>query len=102
VASTWPGAWIGAFSDDPHVLATGATYLRTVGLMFCFFGIGYALYCAGQGTGQMEWPVAGACLRAALAILGGALAYILGQDRNGSSLRLASGWQISAAWLCRD
>ena len=25
-----------------------------------------------------------------------------GQDRNGSSLWLASGWQVSAAWLCRD
>jgi Na+-driven multidrug efflux pump len=72
-ASAWPNVWIGAFSDDPRVLATGASYLRTVGPLFGFFGIGYALYCAGQGTGRMEWPVAGACLRAALAILGGAL-----------------------------
>ena len=72
-ASFWPNLWISAFSDDPRVLATGAIYLRTVGPMFGFFGIGYALYCAGQGTGQMGWPVVGACLRAALAVLGGAL-----------------------------
>jgi Na+-driven multidrug efflux pump len=77
-ACAWPGAWIGAFSDDPRVLATGATYLRTVGPMFGFFGIGYALYCAGQGTGRMEWPVAGACLRAALAVFGGALSIHFG------------------------
>jgi putative MATE family efflux protein len=77
-ASAWPNAWIGAFSDDPRVLATGATYLRTVGPMFGFFGVGYALYCAGQGTGRMEWPVAGACLRAALAVLGGALCLYVG------------------------
>ena len=62
-AWVWPNAWIGAFSNDPGVLATGATYLRTVGPVFGFFGIGYALYCVGQGTGQMHWPVAGACLR---------------------------------------
>jgi putative MATE family efflux protein len=77
-AFAWPGAWIGAFSDDPRVLATGSTYLRTVGPMFGFFGIGYALYCAGQGTDRMEWPVAGACLRAVLAVVGGALSIHFG------------------------
>jgi putative MATE family efflux protein len=76
-AFAWPGAWIGAFSDDPRVLATGSTYLRAVGPMFGFFGIGYALYCAGLGTGRMEWPVA-ACLRAALAVVGGALSIHFG------------------------
>src|SRR5262249_50690742 len=77
-ASSWPSTWIEAFSSDPRVVAAGATYLRTVGPMFGFFGIGYALYCAGQGTGQMAWPVAGACLRAALAIVGGALCIHIG------------------------
>jgi Na+-driven multidrug efflux pump len=77
-ASCWPSVWIEAFSDDPRALATGAIYLRTVGSMFGFFGVGYALYCAGQGTGQMGWPVAGACLRAALAIVGGALCIHIG------------------------
>jgi hypothetical protein len=48
VASTWPGGWIGAFSDDPHVLATGATYLRTVGLMFCF-------YCTVPARARAKW-----------------------------------------------
>jgi hypothetical protein len=49
-ASAWPSAWIGAFSDDPRGLATGATYLRTVAPIFGFFRIGYVLYCAGDGN----------------------------------------------------
>jgi Na+-driven multidrug efflux pump len=77
-AATWPAAWIGSFSGDPAVLAIGTTYLRTVGLFFGFFGMGYALYCAGQGTGRMGWPVAGAVARAAVAVVGGAAAIRLG------------------------
>ena len=77
-AATWPTVWIGSFSGDPAVLAIGTTYLRTVGPFFGFFGIGYALYCAGQGTGRMGWPVAGAVTRAAIAVVGGAAAIRLG------------------------
>jgi Na+-driven multidrug efflux pump len=77
-AAAWPDVWIGAFSTDPGVVAAGSDYLRTVGPMFGFFGIGYAMYCVGQGTGGMRWPVAGACVRAALAVLGG-LACLQGQ-----------------------
>lgn len=74
LAACWPMVWLGAFSRDPAVLATGSAYLRTVGPFFGFFGMGYALYCAGQGTGRMAWPAAGAVVRAGIAILGGALA----------------------------
>jgi Na+-driven multidrug efflux pump len=69
-AAIWPDVWIGAFSRDPGIIAIGSDYLRTVGPMFGFFGIGYAMYCVGQGTGGMRWPVAGACVRAVLAVLG--------------------------------
>ena len=62
-AATWPGTWIGSFSGDPTVLAIGTTY---------------ALYCAGQGTGRMGRPVAGAVTRAAIAVVGGAAAIRLG------------------------
>ena len=81
-AATWPAAWIGSFSNDPAVLAIGTTYLRIVGPFFGFFGVGYALYCAGQGTGRMEWPVAGAVTRAAIAVVGGAAAIRLGASLN--------------------
>ena len=70
-AAIWPEVWIGAFSRDAGVISAGSDYLRTVGPMFGFFGIGYAMYCVGQGTGGMRWPFAGASVRAAVAILGG-------------------------------
>jgi len=72
-AAIWPTMWLGIFSSDPEVLSTGSAYLRTVGPFFGFFGIGYALYCAGQGTGRMGWPVAGALIRAVVAIAGSLL-----------------------------
>jgi hypothetical protein len=79
-ASAWPSAWIGAFSDDPRGLATGATYLRTVAPIFGFFGIGYALYCAGEP--RAEWSGARpAPVCAPLAVLGGALSIHVGAGR---------------------
>ena len=70
--------WLGAFSRDPSVIAVGSEYLRTVGPFFGFFGMGYALYCAGQGTGRMGRPATGALVRAAIAVIGGALALHVG------------------------
>jgi Na+-driven multidrug efflux pump len=87
----WPMMWLGAFSHDPTVLATGSAYLRTVGPFFGFFGMGYALYCAGQGTGRMGWPATGALVRAAIAIIGGALALRLEAGLGGIFLAAALG-----------
>jgi Na+-driven multidrug efflux pump len=67
----WPEFWMRAFSADPAVIATGVAYLKTVGPFFGFFGMGYALYCVGQGAKRMEWPVLGAVTRAAIAVVGG-------------------------------
>jgi putative MATE family efflux protein len=74
----WPMVWLGAFSRDPSVIAVGSAYLRTVGPFFGFFGMGFALYCAGQGTGRMGWPATGALVRAAIAVMGGVLALHVG------------------------
>jgi putative MATE family efflux protein len=90
-AATWPDVWIGAFSRDSGVIAYGSDYLRTVGPMFGFFGIGYAMYCVGQGTGGMRWPVAGACVRAALAVLGGLTCLHLGAGVHWVFLAVAIG-----------
>src|SRR6266849_2577031 len=56
-ASRWPAAWLGLFSDDPGMLATGAQYLRIVGPAYGFFGLGLALYFASQGAGRLLWPL---------------------------------------------
>jgi putative MATE family efflux protein len=90
-AATWADVWIGAFSTDPRVIAAGSDYLRTVGPMFGFFGVGYAMYCVGQGTGGMRWPVAGACVRAALAVLGGMVCLHLGAGVHWMFLAVAVG-----------
>jgi hypothetical protein len=56
-SAIWPEIWMRAFSADPAVIGTGVAYLKTVGPFFGFFGMGYALYCVGQGAKRMEWPV---------------------------------------------
>jgi putative MATE family efflux protein len=53
----FPWLWLGLFSTDPAVLATGTTYLRTVGPSYGFFGLGLALYFASQGAGRLLWPL---------------------------------------------
>jgi Na+-driven multidrug efflux pump len=70
----WPEAWLRLFTTDPNALAVGSQYLRTVGPFFGFFGVGYAMYCAGQGMARMGWPVAGALVRTVIAVAGGAFA----------------------------
>jgi Na+-driven multidrug efflux pump len=90
-AATWPTLWIGAFSHDPGVIAAGADYLRTVGPVFGFFGVGYAMYCIGQGTGGMRWPVVGASVRAGIAVLGGLSCVYLGAGMHGIFLSVAIG-----------
>jgi len=55
------------------VLRLGAEYLHRVGPFFGFFGLGYVLYCVGQGTGRMGASVLAGLVRAAIAVLGGLL-----------------------------
>jgi len=93
-AATFPLLWLGVFSADPTVIATGADYLRTTGPFFGFFGLGYALYCAGQGTGRMDWPVAGALVRAVISIGGGFLVVYTGGGLGG--IFLAAGLGMAA------
>lgn len=88
-AAAAPLQWLGAFCSDPAVIATGADYLRTTGPFFGFFGPGYALYCAGQGTGRMAGPVAGALVRAVISVGGGLLVVHAGSGLD--SIFLAAG-----------
>jgi len=90
-AACRPDVWLGAFTRDPVALATGSGYLHTVGPVFGFFGVGYALYCAGQGTSRMQWPVTGALVRAAIAIAGGFLVTLFGHGPSGIFLAAAVG-----------
>jgi putative MATE family efflux protein len=73
-AAAWPAAWLGLFSDDPAMMATGAQYLRIVGPAYGFFGLGLALYFASQGAGRLGWPLLAGLFRLVIAIGGGWLA----------------------------
>ncbi len=56
------------------MLETGAHYLRVVGPLYGFFGVGLVLYFASQGAGRLLWPVLGNIARLAVAGTGGWLA----------------------------
>jgi Na+-driven multidrug efflux pump len=76
-AALKPQAWLGLFSSDPLMNATGTQYLQIVGPFYGFFGLGLALYFASQGAGKLTWPLRAAALRLIVAVGGGWLALLL-------------------------
>ncbi len=70
-AATVPHAWLGLFSADPAVLATGTLYFRTVAPFYGLVGLGMLLYFAGQGAGRVFWPVMAGLARLVIAGGGG-------------------------------
>ena len=73
-AALFPRQWLLLFGDDPAMLEAGTQYLRLVGPLYGFFGVGLVLYFASQGAGKLLWPVLGNLARLAVAALGGWLA----------------------------
>lgn len=73
-AALFPRPWLMLFGHDPVMLETGAHYLRVVGPLYGFFGVGLVLYFASQGAGRLLWPVLGNIARLAVAGTGGWLA----------------------------
>jgi putative MATE family efflux protein len=71
LAAIFPHGWLGLFTAEPDVLATGSVYLRTVAPFYGFFGLGLLLYFAGQGAGRVIWPVLAGLMRLVIAALGG-------------------------------
>jgi Na+-driven multidrug efflux pump len=73
-AAAFPHTWLRLFSSDPAMLEAGTLYLRSVGPVYGFFGLGLVLYFASQGAGRLKWPVVGNMVRLMVAALGGWLA----------------------------
>ncbi len=69
----FPLAWVSLFSSDPEVLASGASYLRTVAPFYPFLAAGIALYFASQGAGNVLWPLLAGTARLAIVLAGGLL-----------------------------
>jgi putative MATE family efflux protein len=73
-AALFPRQWLLLFGHDPAMLEAGTHYLRAVGPLYGFFGVGLVLYFASQGAGRLLWPVLGNLARLAVAGVGGWLA----------------------------
>ena len=77
VVAIRPQLWVGLYTRDPAVIASGALYLRIVGGMYFFQGVGLSLYFASQGAGFVFWPVAAGVLRLIVAVGGSAVAVLV-------------------------
>ncbi len=64
-----PQAWLGIFSHEPGVLASGSLYLRQVGPFYGFIGLGLLIYFASQGAGTIVLPILAGTLRLVIAAL---------------------------------
>lgn len=72
-AALFPEAWLGLFSRDPAVIATGTGYLHTVGLFYALTGFSLLLGMAGQGAGRAVWPLVGSLVRLVVGAIGGTI-----------------------------
>jgi putative MATE family efflux protein len=66
-AAIFPHAWLGLFSDEPHVLALGSLYLRNVAPIYGAVGLGLVLYFASQGAKRVLFPVLAGTVRMIIA-----------------------------------
>jgi putative MATE family efflux protein len=80
LAAAFPHAWLGLFGADPAMLEAGSQYLRTVGPLYGFSGLGLVLYFASQGAGELRWPVLGNLIRLTIVAGGGVAVLYVGGD----------------------
>jgi Na+-driven multidrug efflux pump len=72
LAAFLPEMWLGLFSSDEEVIRVGTWYLKIVGPIYGFYGLGLALHSAMQGFGSVMLIVVANAVRL-LASTGGAL-----------------------------
>jgi putative MATE family efflux protein len=63
IVALFPGLWMGLFTSDDEIVRVGASYLRIVGPIYGFYGLGMALYFATQGFGRVIWTVTANAVR---------------------------------------
>jgi Na+-driven multidrug efflux pump len=97
LAAAFPQGWLSLFGSDPAMLDAGSRYLRAVGPLYGFFGLGLALYFASQGAGRLGWPLLANFARLAIAAGGGWLVLRSGGDL--TQLFLALGVALAAFGL---
>ena len=90
--------WIWLFTSDDEIIRGGALYLKTVGPIYGFYGLGMGLYFATQGFGSVIWTVTANAVRL-LASTGSALIAIYWLDLGaiGFFVAIAGGFCAYAA-----
>jgi putative MATE family efflux protein len=98
IVAFFPGLWMGLFTSDDEIVRVGASYLKIVGPIYGFYGLGMALYFATQGFGSVVWTVTANVVRL-LASTGCALAAIYWLDLGaiGFFVAIAGGFCAYAA-----
>ena len=98
LVAVFPTLWLGLFSDDRDVVRLGTSYLRIVGPIYGFYGLGMALYFATQGFGNVVWTVAANAARLLTSAACASIAiYGLGLGAPGFFVSIAVGFCAYAA-----
>jgi putative MATE family efflux protein len=98
VVAVQPSIWLGLFSDDAEVARLGAMYLRIVGPVYVFFGLGLGLFFVSQGLGRgFAAMIANAVRLLVSAGAGLAAIYWLNLGATGLFAAIACGFCIYAA-----
>jgi putative MATE family efflux protein len=93
-----PSIWLSLFSDDAEVARLGAMYLRIVGPVYVFFGLGLGLFFVSQGLGRgFAAMIANAVRLLVSAGAGLAAIYWLDLGATGLFTAIACGFCIYAA-----
>jgi putative MATE family efflux protein len=66
--SLFPQLWLGLFTSDAAVMATGAEYLHIVAPFYAVIGVIFELYFAGQGAQRILWPMTASVVRFVFAL----------------------------------
>jgi putative MATE family efflux protein len=98
IVAVQPGIWLGLFSDDAEVARFGAMYLRIVGPVYVFFGLGLGLFFVSQGFGRgFAAMIANAVRLLVSAGAGLAAVYWFDLGTSGLFTAIAAGFCIYAA-----
>jgi Na+-driven multidrug efflux pump len=98
IVALQPGIWLGLFSNDAEVARVGAMYLRIVGPVYVFFGLGLGLFFVCQGYGRgFAAMIANAVRLVVSAGAGLAAVYWLGFGVTGLFAAIAAAFCIYAA-----
>ncbi|MDP1753031.1 MAG: MATE family efflux transporter, partial [Reyranella sp.] len=84
------GSWMGLFTADPGIRATGALYLLCIAAVFPLTGVGLACYFACLGVGYVTVPFLLAVVRVVIVVAGGWLALKWGGGLIGLSLTIGA------------